>query len=123
MNYDLFVARNSTLKPSIKSYAHRTRAGVLDGKTKMNQDNFIIEPSYLSSECSLFAVCDGHGINGHHVSEKVKNLFPANLEFLLVKNQIISKKELDLNSVEYALQMAFKKTACDLFMTSTLLVK
>ena len=79
MNYDMFVTRKSTTNNSIRAFAHRTKAGTLDGKPKTNQDNFIAIQNYLTSECSLFGVCDGHGINGHMVSETIKKMFPANL--------------------------------------------
>ena len=39
----------------------------------------------------LFGVCDGHGINGHYVSEFIKEILPENVEFFFLKNKNIKK--------------------------------
>lgn len=48
--------------------------------TKTNQDVYIAIPSFANSkEKSYFAVCDGHGVNGHFVSGYIKQHLPSNL--------------------------------------------
>ena len=120
LNYDMFVPRKSVPKSVIKVQAHRTRAGLLDGKEKINQDRLICEPYYLTHESSLFGVCDGHGVNGHFVSDIVKRQLPLNLEFFLVKNKLLGNKDINPELLEYSLKMAFKKTACDLLVSCSL---
>ena len=45
-----------------------------DGKTKTNQDNFFVVKNFAKIEnLWYFGVCDGHGQNGHLVSDYVKN--------------------------------------------------
>lgn len=39
----------------------------------------------------LFGVCDGHGANGHFVSEFVKEILPENIEYFLIKNKAMKK--------------------------------
>ena len=66
---------------TFKEYYYQTMAGYSDGRTKTNQDAFYINTSLKnSSNCSLFAVFDGHGPLGHKVSEFLKkNLTGINL--------------------------------------------
>ena len=35
----------------------------------------------------FFSVCDGHGLNGHHVSQYIKEALPAALEKKLVNDK------------------------------------
>lgn len=52
-----------------------TRPGkTADGVSKTNQDNFFVVKNFAKIEnLWYFGVCDGHGQNGHYVSEYVKN--------------------------------------------------
>lgn len=46
---------------------------------KTNQDAYIIYPNFVGNKnFYLFAVCDGHGLNGHHASGFVKQNLPSN---------------------------------------------
>jgi serine/threonine protein phosphatase PrpC len=45
----------------------------------MNQDAIISLPVFISGNTSLFGVCDGHGLNGHFVSDFVKEILPENI--------------------------------------------
>ena len=61
----------------IKDYYCKTEAGRdLLGKTKINQDSYLsLLNIYNLKNFSVFAVFDGHGINGHLVSKYVKEYF------------------------------------------------
>lgn len=39
----------------------------------------------------LFGVCDGHGVNGHYVSEFIKEILPENIEYFFLKNKNLKK--------------------------------
>jgi serine/threonine protein phosphatase PrpC len=54
----------------IQSFS-KTKAGSNGKQTKINQDMIIIEHK-LPNNLKLFCVCDGHGVNGHHVSNFIK---------------------------------------------------
>lgn len=56
----------------------KTQAGSLPEKpVKTNQDSYIIIQNYGGEEKNyFFAVCDGHGSNGHHASAFVKQHLP-----------------------------------------------
>ena len=64
--------------------AVKTKAGALPGKpVKTNQDSYIIHQNLFGHKNNyLFAVCDGHGVNGHHASGFVKLNLPRNDELL-----------------------------------------
>lgn len=40
---------------------------------------------------SLYGVCDGHGINGHFVSDFIKEILPENIEYYAIKNKSFGK--------------------------------
>ncbi|CAD8112624.1 unnamed protein product [Paramecium sonneborni] len=71
-------------------YAARSRKGVQGGNaTKVNQDAFICCAKIENNECiHLFAICDGHGENGHFVSGFIK----AHLPTLVSKNKMILER-------------------------------
>lgn len=51
----------------------KTVPGYSDGKTKTNQDTVYVNCSIKGSQnCALFAVFDGHGMQGHKVSQMLK---------------------------------------------------
>ena len=43
---------------------------------KINQDAFILIENFMVKDRYLFGVCDGHGINGHFVSDFIKEILP-----------------------------------------------
>lgn len=57
----------------------------------------------------LFGVCDGHGTNGHFVSEFIKEILPENIEYFFIKNKAL--KKCIPNIIENSLKEAFITTA------------
>jgi serine/threonine protein phosphatase PrpC len=53
------------------SYAVKTKAGTNGKQAKTNQDIALVDVK-LPFGIKLFGVCDGHGVNGHHVSAFIK---------------------------------------------------
>ena len=51
--------------------SYRTKAGCNGKKTKINQDAILCETK-LPHGVKLFCVADGHGLNGHHVSDFIR---------------------------------------------------
>ncbi|KAL4452856.1 hypothetical protein ABPG74_002421 [Tetrahymena malaccensis] len=88
----------------VSHYAHRSKAGCNYQGPKKNQDNFIIHPNLNKMPNRyLFSVCDGHGVNGHEVSEFIKKTFPKMLEALLAKDLMC----LDQEYISSCLKLAF----------------
>jgi hypothetical protein len=51
----------------------KSTAGFSDGKTKTNQDTVFVNFNVKQSlNCALFGVFDGHGLQGHKVSQHLK---------------------------------------------------
>lgn len=70
----------------IRVFSHATQAGTSLFGPKTNQDNFIMK-EYLNGKQDryFFAICDGHGVNGHLVSSFIKTTLPNKLELNLSK--------------------------------------
>lgn len=61
----------------IAKYAFCNRKGsAVDKKDKINQDSYIIIENFMMKDRYLFGVCDGHGVNGHFVSDFIKEILP-----------------------------------------------
>lgn len=64
----------------VSKYALCNRRGVAaENKEKINQDAYILVENFMKLGRYLFGVCDGHGINGHFVSDFVKEILPENI--------------------------------------------
>lgn len=65
----------------VSSYGFRTQTGMMRGTSKKhNQDGYIMIPDFSDTKGQyLFGVFDGHGVNGHHVSEFIKAALPKNI--------------------------------------------
>eukprot|EP01084_Bolivina_argentea_P304978 526800_1 len=67
--------------------ASATQSGTSKGKSKVNQDSFICMDSFgTSSTFQLYGVCDGHGPDGHNVSQYVADKLPNIISNLLDKH-------------------------------------
>lgn len=61
----------------VEKCAVRNHVGYMPGNPhKVNQDSFIANIQ-LNFDYFLFAVADGHGVNGEHVSRYIKERYPA----------------------------------------------
>lgn len=63
----------------------------MDKKDKVNQDSYIIIENFMMKDRYLFGVCDGHGVNGHFVSDFIKEILPENIEYFFLKSKTIKK--------------------------------
>ncbi len=83
-------------------FSYRTKKGsVPSNPNKVNQDSFIINTNIQNKTYQhFFAICDGHGPLGHHVSNFIKNTLPAT---------VVNSKSLQKNPTE-ALMKAFEAT-------------
>jgi serine/threonine protein phosphatase PrpC len=65
-------ARLQPLKQDrLMSYS-KSKAGCNGKKTKTNQDIILIDTK-LPHGLKVYCVCDGHGLNGHHVSDFIRS--------------------------------------------------
>ncbi len=72
----------------VKNFASKSVTGKAPSKPhKQNQDAYFVTKDFNGLKgVYLFGVLDGHGINGHLVSEYVKKRFPINLELAELKS-------------------------------------
>ena len=67
------------------------------GEPKINQDNYF---NYdLCNNYKFIGVCDGHGEDGHYISEFIKNSLPLELNILLENLIINEKKNLKISDI------------------------
>ena len=72
---------------------------------KENQDKFFIKQNFLENSTFFIGVCDGHGNNGHLVSEYITKKLPENLKnininsiknaFIKTNNSLINNPKID----------------------------
>ena len=49
----------------------------------VNQDVVFINPNFLLiKNLYFFGICDGHGIQGHYISNFIKDILPAYLNYI-----------------------------------------
>lgn len=100
----------SHTSPGSINFAIRTKRGVSSAGKKINQDSFVTSINFRGSlDEHLFGVFDGHGFNGHLVS----NFVSSNI------TNILAAKLLQNQSPEIALHYTFK-TLHDLLMGSNI---
>lgn len=75
------MASQSNMTGSIASFAAETKPGRNQMTAcKINQDSYWAEPNFAGDASKFyFGVCDGHGMFGERVSERVKNYMPKML--------------------------------------------
>lgn len=83
-------------------FSYRTKKGsVPSNPDKVNQDTYVLSPNINKKTWQhFFAVCDGHGPLGHHVSSYIKNTLPT---------FVMQSKYLDKKPAE-SLMKAFEST-------------
>lgn len=68
----------------VDKFAVITRQGFIPNQPKPNQDSHIILKNFCNIEgLWLFGVCDGHGVNGHLISDFVKKHVPRILSSMI----------------------------------------
>ena len=87
----------------VKNYATLSQKGkhkIIGIETEdVNQDVVFLNPNFLLiKNLYLFGICDGHGIQGHYVSNFIKNILPSYLNYIEIDNYI-SKKNKSLDSM------------------------
>jgi len=59
-----------------------------------NQDNYFIQKNFAGHKDYIYmSVCDGHGVNGHHVSNFIKSILPLDMSENLKHRNILTETE------------------------------
>ena len=73
----------------VLSYAVKTKQGYIPGQKKTNQDAYIVLNNFANiRDHWMMGVCDGHGLQGHLVSNFVKVNLPKILQNLIWNNPL-----------------------------------
>ena len=93
---------NALATGRVKNVASQSQAGKgEDGFTKVNQDSFLVlQNEYNLKDFNIFAVMDGHGVNGHLVSRFVTKYFTS----FFKKNKKMNSSCADENQIFYRLK-------------------
>ena len=93
---------NALATGRVKNVASQSQAGKgEDGFTKVNQDSFLVlQNEYNLKDFNIFAVMDGHGVNGHLVSRFVTKYFTS----FFKKNKKMNSSCGDENQIFYRLK-------------------
>ena len=86
----------------VKNVASQSQAGKgEDGFTKVNQDSFLVlQNEYNLKDFNIFAVMDGHGVNGHLVSRFVTKYFTS----FFKKNKKMNSSNANEDQIFYRLK-------------------
>ena len=94
--YEKNEKKNEKIKKKIKKIQTFTHVG-FDGEQdkENNQDSFFIYPNFSGQkDYYYFSVCDGHGVEGHFISNFLKETLPKDLSHNLYKKNILYDTEL-----------------------------
>ena len=59
-----------------------------------NQDNYFVQKNFAGHKDYIYmSVCDGHGVNGHHVSNYIKTILPIDMSENLKHRNILTETE------------------------------
>ena len=86
---------NNIIHKKIKDLHIFTHVG-FDGEQdkENNQDNYFIQKNFAGHKDYIYmSVCDGHGINGHHVSNFIKTILPIDMSENLKHRNILTETE------------------------------
>ena len=106
-----FFTKNEIKTKSISKISAVCIAGeVVFGEPKTNQDNYF--NTTLSNNLKFIGVCDGHGDNGHYVSEYLIKNLPLDLEknICQLSDASIFDSEKNLKKVEKLFINSFEQT-------------
>ena len=98
-NISLSISQINETKPKIKS-SIVTQPGLDDGKVKINQDSYLILENIFDENLNIYGVFDGHGENGHLISNLVSKFlnqyFKNKINYSISQND--ESKDSDLES-------------------------
>ena len=86
---------NNIIHKKIKDLHIFTHVG-FDGEQdkENNQDNYFVQKNFAGHKDYIYmSVCDGHGINGHHVSNFIKTVLPIDMSENLKHRNILTETE------------------------------
>lgn len=117
--HPLFSMTNSVSRAGYKS-----RVGSIKGKPKLhNEDSVMIQPNLQKIRGQyLFAISDGHGTNGHTISEFIKDHYPNTLQTLLPVEPRLDQIDSALTLSTEKIEESLKSTSIDRMFSGATLI-
>ena len=83
------------INKKIKDLQVFTHVGFVGEQDKdNNQDSYFIQKNFAGHKDYIYmSICDGHGINGHHVSNYIKTILPIDMSENLKHRNILAETE------------------------------
>jgi len=113
-----------SLPRTVQKYAFLTKTGMINGKQKKNnQDALSIISNFADTKNQwFFAVCDGHGLYGHEISNYIQKMLPMFISHYITANRILHTVRNKINityedthKIKKAIQDGFYRVNSELF--------
>jgi len=103
------VKENKKIIKKIKDILPYTHVG-FDGEEpkENNQDNYFIYKNFMNKKDYIYmSVCDGHGVEGHFVSDFIKETLPYDMSENLKKQNILTENEKEKEKIYQIIKETF----------------
>ena len=103
------VKENKKVIKKIKDILPYTHVG-FDGEEpkENNQDNYFIYKNFMNKKDYIYmSVCDGHGVEGHFVSDFIKETLPYDMSENLKNQNILSENEKEKEIIHQIIKETF----------------
>ncbi len=103
------IKENKVITKMIKDILPYTHVG-FDGEEpkENNQDNYFIYKNFMDKKDYIYmSVCDGHGVEGHFVSDFIKETLPYDMSENLKKQNILTENEKEKEKIHDIIKETF----------------
>ena len=103
------IKEDAKVRKLIKDILPYTHVG-FDGEEpkENNQDNYFIYKNFMNKKDYIYmSVCDGHGVEGHFVSDFIKETLPYDMSENLKNMNIITEDEKEKNKIYQIIKETF----------------
>jgi len=103
------ISIKKKVRKIIKDILPYTHVG-FDGEEpkENNQDNYFIYKNFMNNKDYIYmSVCDGHGVEGHFVSDFIKETLPYDMSENLKKMDILTENEMMKNKIYQIIKETF----------------
>ena len=103
------IKEDTKVRKLIKDILPYTHVG-FDGEEpkENNQDNYFIYKNFMNKKDYIYmSVCDGHGVEGHFVSDFIKETLPYDMSENLKNMNIITEDEKEKNKIYQIIKETF----------------
>ena len=106
---DISIKENKKVIKKIKDILPYTHVG-FDGEEpkENNQDNYFIYKNFMNKKDYIYmSVCDGHGVEGHFVSDFIKETLPYDMSENLKNQNILTENEKEKEKIYQIIKETF----------------